>query len=54
MDVMNVHNEYARLVVVMGGGYPKSLDPASLAFQTVVQLHVNVYIQANKVFKCNL
>ena len=42
--------EYARLVIVMGGGYPKSLDPDSHAFQTVIHLHSEVYISAYEVF----
>jgi acetoin utilization deacetylase AcuC-like enzyme len=32
-----------KCVVAMGGGYPKDLDPASDAFQSVLQCHADVY-----------
>ena len=34
------------LVVVMGGGYPKDLDPASDSFRAVVEHHADVYVGA--------
>jgi acetoin utilization deacetylase AcuC-like enzyme len=33
----------ARLVVTMGGGYPRDLEPHSVAFGHVVQAHMDVY-----------
>lgn len=33
----------AKLVVVMGGGYPKDLDEASVPFHRVVQSHMDCY-----------
>lgn len=36
----------ARLVVTMGGGYPKELAPSSPSFQEVVAAHADVYVGA--------
>ena len=36
----------ARLVVTMGGGYPKDLDESSTPFVQVVQAHMDCYRQA--------
>jgi acetoin utilization deacetylase AcuC-like enzyme len=33
----------AKLVVTMGGGYPKDLDTSSKAYRDVIRAHVNVY-----------
>ena len=35
-----------RLVVCMGGGYPKDLDPHSAPFRKIVDHHVGVYVGA--------
>ena len=35
----------ARLVVTLGGGYPKDLEPASQPFHQVVQAHLDAYRQ---------
>lgn len=42
---------YCRLVVTMGGGYPRSIDPDSGSFQHVVQLHSNVFTEAFHMFR---
>lgn len=34
------------VVVTLGGGYPRNLDPASVAYQDVVDAHGDAYIQA--------
>ena len=34
-----------RLVVTLGGGYPKDLEPASAPFHQVVQAHLDAYRQ---------
>ena len=34
------------LVVTMGGGYPKDLEPDSEAFQQIVEQHRDVYVDA--------
>lgn len=41
---------YCRLVVTMGGGYPRNIDEKSLEFLNVVQMHSNVYVDAFKTF----
>ena len=34
-----------RLVVTLGGGYPRNLEPSSPPFHQVVQSHMDVYRQ---------
>lgn len=42
-----VVKKYRRpLVITMGGGYPRDLDPSSIPFQDIVQSHVDVYVDA--------
>jgi len=40
-DLASQHR--SRLVLTMGGGYPRDLDPTSLAFHHVVQSHLDCY-----------
>ncbi|CAM9246481.1 unnamed protein product [Phaeothamnion confervicola] len=35
-----------RLVITMGGGYPRDMDPASAGFEEVVRAHADVYLDA--------
>ena len=39
------------LVVVMGGGYPKDLDPASDSFRAVVEHHADVYVGVVRIYQ---
>jgi acetoin utilization deacetylase AcuC-like enzyme len=39
---LNAANQ-PRLVVTFGGGYPTDLDPRSVAFQGIVEAHIDVY-----------
>ena len=36
----------AKLVLTMGGGYPKNLDPASPEYRAIVEAHADVYREA--------
>ena len=45
--------EYARLVVTMGGGYPKNTSPDSDHFQHLVDLHARVYTDLHDYFSTN-
>lgn len=40
-----VKNSSARLVITMGGGYPKDLNPTSSSFLDIIGAHIDVYRQ---------
>lgn len=40
----------AKLVVTMGGGYPRDPDPSSASFTSIINCHKNVYLDGIKIY----